>query len=579
MNISARLFTVTLFALLPTLAVQGINEFLRSNTREQEIRSSALSTAEHRNAELDGIVNGIERLLGAVAELPISKSLNPAECTETLGELAKQYRKDLVLAVADRDGAILCASIPGNSGVMIGDRSFFAEALKSGTFSTGDYAVSRINNEKTIPFAYPIRNGKAETVAIAVAYLSLDWFAGHLRRVPFQPGESLLITARHGTILAELPNSAGRVGKSATAEQLAMIRANSPATAELKDERGKAVIYGYVPITVPPPDIYVLFGVDREHAFAPVYAEQWRSFALSLLSLSAALALAWAVGANAIRRPIERLLKVIRGWQRDDYQVYVPRRLEAPEFRELGESFNQLMKTLHAHEKELSDANRFKGLILAIAGHDLRQPLQILMAVSRLRSRAQDKEDENRYLAAADEAVERLNNLLEALVTATRLDEGPREHQPVAIGPLLRSVVDQWATKADQKGLRLRLRSCDADVLSDPVLLEAIIRNLIGNAINYTVKGGILVSCRRRTGRVWIEIYDTGIGIPKDKIENVFGKFRRLNSDTGGLGLGLWIARTAADTLGHELSACSVPDHGSRFRVEAPLAPCNNVMR
>ncbi len=115
------------------------------------------------------------------------------------------------------------------------------------------------------------------------------------------------------------------------------------------------------------------FGVDREHAFAPLYAEQWRSFALSLMSLSAALALAWVVGANAIRRPIERLLQVIRGWQRDDYQVYVPRALEAPEFRELGESFNQLMNALHAHEKELSDANRFKGLILAIAGHLLRR--------------------------------------------------------------------------------------------------------------------------------------------------------------------------------------------------------------
>ncbi|MGJ0507718.1 MAG: sensor histidine kinase [Methylocystis sp.] len=574
MNISARLFTLTLFALLPTLAVQGINEFLRNDEREREIRSSALSTAEHRNAELDGIVNGIERLLGAVAELPISKSLNPVECTETLGELAKQYRKDLVLAVADRSGTILCASIPGNSGATIGDRNFFVEAVKTGKFATGDYTVSRINGEKTIPFAHPIRNDKEETVAVAVAYLSLDWFAGHLRRVPFQPGESLLITDRHGTILAELPSSTGRVGKSATPAQLAMIRADSPATTELQDEHGKDVIYGYVPITVPPPDLYILFGVDREHAFAPLYAEQWRSFALSLLSLSVALALAWAVGANAIRRPIERLLEVIRGWQRDDYQVYVPRRLEAPEFRELGESFNQLMKTLRAHEKDLSEANRFKGLILAIAGHDLRQPLQILMAVSRLRSRAQDKEDQNRYLAAADEAVERLNSQLDALVTATRLDEGPREHKPVAIGPLLQSVVDQWGSKADQKGLRIRLRSCDEDVLSDPILLEAIIRNLIGNAITYTVKGGILVCGRRRAGRVWIEIYDSGIGIPKDKVDKAFGKFGRLNSDTAGLGLGLWIARTAADTLGHELSVCSIPGHGSRFRVEAPLASC-----
>ncbi len=572
MNISIRLFTLTLVTLFPTLAAHGINEMLRSREREQEIRSSALSIAEHRNAELDGIVNGIERLLGAVAELPISKLLNASECTDTLGELAKQYQKDLVLAVVDRTGAILCSSIPGGSVARIGDRGFFVEALEKGRFSTGDYTVSRINGEKTIPFAYPIRNGKAETLAIATAYLSLDWLAGNLRRVPFQPGESLLITDRQGTILAELPNGGSRVGKSATPQQLAMIRAASPGFAETKDENGKAVIYGYVPITVPPPDLYILFGVDRENAFAPLYAEQWRSFALSLLSLFSALILAWVVGVNAIRRPIERLLKVIRGWQRGDYQIYAPRRLEASEFLELGQNFNALMKSLHAHEEELSQANQFKGLILAIAGHDLRQPLQILMAVSRLRQRARDREEENRYLEAADEAAERLRDQLDALVTATRLDEGPREHKPVAIGPLLRSVADQWSPKAQQKGLRIRLRPCNEAVLSDPVLLEAIIRNLVGNAINYTINGGILIGCRRRGGRLWIEIYDTGIGIPKEKIGSVFGKFRRFSSAPGGLGLGLWIAKSAADTLEHELSACSVSGHGSRFRVEAPLA-------
>ncbi len=572
MNISGRLFTLALFTLLPTLAAHGINEMLRNREREQDIRSSALSTAEHRNAELDGIVAGIERLLGAVAALPTTKLLNPAECTDTLGDLAKQYQKDLLLAVVDRSGAILCSSVPGISGIRIGDRSFFIESLRTGKFSTGDYTVSRISGEKTIPFAYPIRGSNAETIAIAVAYLSLDWLAENLRRVPFQPGESLLITDRHGTILSELPNSAGRVGKNASPEQLAMIRADSPGITEVKDERGKAVIYGYVPIMVPPPDLYILFGVDREHAFATLYAEQWRSFALSLLSLSAALVLAWAVGANVIRRPIERLLEAIRGWQRGDHQVYAPRRLDAPEFRELGESFNALMKTLQGHEEQLSQANRFKGLIMAIAGHDLRQPLQILMiAVSRLRRRAHD-EDENRYLQAAYEAIERLTNQLDALVTATELDERLREHEPVAIDPLLRSAAEQWAAKAAQKGLRVRLRTCDVTVSSDMVLLEAIIRNLIGNAINYTIKGGLLISCRRRPGRVWIEIYDTGIGIPKDKIASIFGKFRRLGSGTEGLGLGLWIARAAADTLGHELSVCSIPGHGSRFRIEVPLA-------
>lgn len=133
-------------------------------------------------------------------------------------------------------------------------------------------------------------------------------------------------------------------------------------------------------------------------------------------------------------------------------------------------------------------------------------------------------------LKAADEAAERLRDQLDALITATRLDEVPREHKPVAIGPLLRSVADQWASKAHQKGLRVRLRPCNEVVLSDAVLLEAIIRNLTGNAI---IKGGILIGCRRRGERIWIEIYDNGIGIPKEKLDSVFGKFRRFNSAPG----------------------------------------------
>jgi two-component system, sensor histidine kinase len=71
---------------------------------------------------------------------------------------------------------------------------------------------------------------------------------------------------------------------------------------------------------------------------------------------------------------------------------------------------------------------------------------------------------------------------------------------------------------------------------------------------------------------MWIEIYDTGIGIPEDRIDTIFGELQQVDPQREGLGLGLWIARTTAETLGHDLSVRSIVGRGSRFRIVVPLA-------
>lgn len=102
-------------------------------------------------------------------------------------------------------------------------------------------------------------------------------------------------------------------------------------------------------------------------------------------------------------------------------------------------------------------------------------------------------------------------------------------------------------------------------------MLSAIVHNLVGNAIKYTDRGGILIGCRRRRTELWIEIYDTGVGIPDDQIDTIFGELQQLDPQREGMGLGLWIARTTAESLGHDLSACSIVGKGSRFRVVCRL--------
>jgi two-component system, sensor histidine kinase len=124
-------------------------------------------------------------------------------------------------------------------------------------------------------------------------------------------------------------------------------------------------------------------------------------------------------------------------------------------------------------------------------------------------------------------------------------------------------------------GLRLRVSPCRAIVRTDPVLLERMLRNLLENSLKYTKRGGILLGCRRRDGRLRIEVVDTGIGIAPDKLEEVFEEFYQTNNEARdrakGLGLGLAVVRRLGRLLDHPVEVRSAPGRGSCFAISLPL--------
>ncbi|MDH5539530.1 MAG: hybrid sensor histidine kinase/response regulator, partial [Rhizobacter sp.] len=144
-------------------------------------------------------------------------------------------------------------------------------------------------------------------------------------------------------------------------------------------------------------------------------------------------------------------------------------------------------------------------------------------------------------------------------------------------GPLLERLAAGFAPAAAARGLRLRARPTQLWVDSDPVLLERVLLNLIGNALRYTVKGGVLVGTRQRGGQVEIIVADTGIGIAPEQQTRVFQEFYRgpdapANGEVG-LGLGLAIVRRLMILLGHAMALHSMPGRGSCFALTLPLPP------
>lgn len=124
----------------------------------------------------------------------------------------------------------------------------------------------------------------------------------------------------------------------------------------------------------------------------------------------------------------------------------------------------------------------------------------------------------------------------------------------------------------EERGLALRVRPGEEDeVFADRALLGRIIRNLVHNAIRYTEAGGILVACRRRGEAMLVEVWDTGIGIPQDKLDMIWEEFYQVGAGGGrGAGLGLAIVWRLAKLLGCSVEVRSRLDKGSMFRLAIP---------
>jgi signal transduction histidine kinase len=234
--------------------------------------------------------------------------------------------------------------------------------------------------------------------------------------------------------------------------------------------------------------------------------------------------------------------------------------------------------------RALEAANQSKTRFLAAASHDLRQPTAAIgLLVSLLRQQAKDPQVKD-LTNMLDEAVASMESLLVGLLDISRLDAGAvkPEFQSVSLHDVFQAVRVHEKSAADAKGLQLRFRlphglaGSQLTVLTDPMLLHSVLRNLVANAIRYTQCGGVLVAARRRgKHRLRIEVWDTGIGIAPDQLDRIFEEFYQVGNAARdrnrGIGLGLAIVRRTASILGEQVTVRSRLGRGSCFAIELPL--------
>jgi signal transduction histidine kinase/CheY-like chemotaxis protein len=228
-------------------------------------------------------------------------------------------------------------------------------------------------------------------------------------------------------------------------------------------------------------------------------------------------------------------------------------------------------------KSEAERANLAKSKFLAAASHDLRQPVQsLIMLMAAIKRQVADRPKIAQAVMLAESSIKSLNEMLTGFLDISRLDAGVI--QPVMasvdVSAMVSRLAAEYQARAAADGLALRCRPRDFLARTDAALLERILRNLIENALRYTVKGGVLIGLRQRGDKVRLDVIDTGIGIPVDKQVEIFEEFRQLDNPARdanrGLGLGLAIVSRLGRLVGAEVQVHSRPGRGARFSLLLP---------
>ncbi|MBQ3074528.1 MAG: HAMP domain-containing histidine kinase [Clostridia bacterium] len=271
--------------------------------------------------------------------------------------------------------------------------------------------------------------------------------------------------------------------------------------------------------------------------------------------------------------PLQLLSEAAESFAKGDFTHRLPE-LEGGEMTPLLRAFNEMAQHVEENEK-------LRQTFVSNVSHDLRTPLTTIGGfIQNMESGAIPPEKQGHYYKIILDEVARLSRLVQTLLETSRMTAGERKYSfaPMDICELARITLLSFETRIDNKHLEVDF-SCDRDsitVLADRDAIQQVIYNLLDNAIKFTPEKGLLslgITLQRQ--KALFEVKNSGDGIPEEELRHLFDRFyksdRSRGLDKGGMGLGLFIAKTITAAHGEEIWVESKVGEFTSFHFSLPL--------
>ncbi|MCC6346972.1 MAG: HAMP domain-containing histidine kinase [Nitrospirales bacterium] len=295
-----------------------------------------------------------------------------------------------------------------------------------------------------------------------------------------------------------------------------------------------------------------------------IFKERARDFInISLLIAGGGGLLIALLFSQYLTKPLTLLKDAAEKITKGDFSIRIRPR-SRDEVGELSESFNRMAASLQKEES-------LRTHLMSNIAHELRTPLTIMKTHSEavMDGVIGDCGKEMRNIHTEIERLIRLVKGIEDITTAEASFFAKGEEAEIDLGEFLAGIAGEMQPLFREKGLSLTAATGDTIlVVADVEKLERIVRNILSNALKYTEKGGVRIGCGKQEDDFFVEVYDSGRGIPEQEIPLIFNRFYRAEgSKNSGLGLGLSIVKELVEVMGGRIDVQSRPGEGSCFRV------------
>ena len=271
-------------------------------------------------------------------------------------------------------------------------------------------------------------------------------------------------------------------------------------------------------------------------------------------------------------------LVFILKWGKDLHQTVIESLQRRHQNHDLVDQLQLQTEAALEAKKQADKANQAKTRFLAAASHDLRQPMAALSLFAGVMGREQRPEKLQALAGHVSSSVSALEKLLNGLLDISKLDAHvtPVHIKNFGLQSILTRLLTDFSPEAQHKHLVLTIPASPAQLHTDPLLLEQVLRNLVGNAIRYTPSGRVEVIVKPMTSGWQLAVQYTGMGIATEHQEHVFDEFFKVGNAerdrNKGLGLGLSIVKRLSDLLNLHLELVSAPGQGTTVYLHVPAA-------
>ncbi len=489
--------------------------------------------------------------------------------------------------LTDTEGGVKVSVMPGGNYANVAARFEFKEALTTNSFAVGNYEAEPGENTRALRFACPVhdRVGRVTGVILGgvrnhtdTVSMSVDHFNGQARvRLFDRLGGTISLSSRKDSARnAELVWNA----VSAMTEDKGVVSVTGP---------GGWSIVAYErlrPSAMEAPWLVVTL----EMAEKAVYAEGDTDLIVSILLLVFAGMAAWIImvfaGGRIVARPVSDLLSVTRQLARGDFSIRTNVRSMHGEMRHLALAFDEMATGLELRDRELikakavSDAaNTAKSEFLSNMSHEIRTPMNAVIGMAYLAFRTDLDARQQSYISKIYVAAKTLLGIINDILDFSKIESGQLhiEHTPFRLEDLMDNLAAIISQKAEEKELEVLFRidkNIPRTLIGDPFRLSQILTNLANNAVKFTEKGEIVISCTLVENfedkvRLRFVVRDTGIGITAEQQDKLFQVFTQADGSTtrrfGGTGLGLTITKRLLEIMGGDIAVESTYGKGSTF--------------